>query len=214
MTRTRVKICGLRSERDLDLAVSAGADAIGLLCSVSVDSPREISIDRATTLARATPPFVTAVLVTMWESADQIHELIDSVDPDAIQLHGASTDDVNRLETATPVISALGEMEDDKTIDAHARAADAILLDSADDRGAGGTGRTHDWDRASAIATRIDTPVVLAGGLTPQNVQSAIEHVRPYAVDVASGVDGDGGKDPTAVRSFVDATQRVNGETA
>lgn len=208
MTATRVKICGIRTEAELELAVSAGADAVGLLCSVPVESPREISEERATALAERTPPFVTAVLVTMGDSFEAIAPLADVVDPDAIQVHGdISPAAVERLSRDRPVIRAV-DVGDGDAVRASADRADAVLLDSTDERGAGGTGRTNDWTAARSIVHALEVPVMLAGGLTPENVTEAIDRVGPYAVDVASGVEGDDGKDPTAVRSFVAAARR------
>lgn len=205
MTATRVKICGIRTTEELQLAVAAGADAIGLLCAVPVDTPREVSVDRASRLADAVPPFVTAVLVTMGDSAEEIATLADAVDPDAVQVHGAiPPNEVDQLAADRTVIRAC-EATDEEGIRGAAAVADAVLLDSTDEGGAGGTGRTHDWSRASDVVERLDAPVILAGGLTPGNVPDAVDRVRPFGVDVASGVEGESGKDPAAVHAFIDA---------
>ena len=203
MTRTRAKICGIRDRDDLELAVKAGADAVGLLCSVPIDSPREIPLDRARRLVEATPPFVTAVLVTMPADLATARELVETVRPDAIQCHGdLAPAAVASLAADLPTIMAV-EATDEEAIARYREHADALLLDSTDDAGAGGTGTTHDWDRARSIVADLSIPVILAGGLTPENVERAIEVVEPYAVDVASGVDGSDGKDPEAVREFL-----------
>ena len=207
MNTVRVKICGLRSEHDLDIAVSAGADAVGLLCSVPVDTPREIDVEHASTLAASTPPFVTSVLVTMPNSVDEALDLLTTIEPDAIQIHGdLSVSSIAEIATEFPVIRALS-VTDSEHIHRTASVADAILLDSVDETGAGGTGETHDWDRAADVVESLDIPVILAGGLTPKNVTTAINQVRPYAVDVASGVEDEHGKDPTAVHSFIEAAR-------
>lgn len=201
--RTRVKICGLTTPADRDLAVAAGADAVGFISGVPVDTAREIPPETAASLAATTPPFVSAVLVTMPETVGDALERIESIGPDAVQVHGLSPTAVASLADATDasVIAAV-TAADSPQYDA---AADALLVDSLDETGAGGTGETHDWERTRDRIGTLDSPVVLAGGLTPDNVDRAIDTVGPYGVDVASGVERkDGKKDPAAVRSFVE----------
>ena len=215
---TRVKVCGITSREDLQVAVAAGADAVGLLVDVPVDSPREITPTQAKQLAAATPPFVTTVLVTMPETPESVVELADAVGTDAVQVHGElGTGDLAYL-TASVEAQVL------KTVDAAAPeqarryddVADALLVDSVDDDGAGGTGRTHDWDRTAEVTADLDSPVVLAGGLTPENVAAAVQTVDPFAVDVASGVESEtpgangGRKDPDAVAEFVENAKRAH----
>ena len=200
---TRVKICGITSRNDLELAVRAGADAIGLIVDVDVETSREIDPDLAVELARATPPLVTTVLVTMPDTPETTVELASRIQPDVVQIHGASTPgDLAYLSANLDgdVIKAdsPGEAETYETV------ADALLVDSLDETGAGGTGKTHDWDRTRELVEKLSAPVVLAGGLTPENVAEAVETVRPFAVDVASGVEAKAGrKDADAVASFV-----------
>lgn len=208
---TRAKICGLTNECDRRAAVDAGADALGFIVDVPVDTPREVSVERAADLVAAAPPFVTTVLVTMPESPERAVELVERVNPDAVQLHGdGPVSDVAHVAANTPAAVL-------KTVDAadpegarYDDVADALLVDSVDEEGAGGTGRTHDWDATCEFADSVDSPVVLAGGLTPENVAEAVETVEPFAVDVASGVERTGGeKDHDAVRQFVaNATER------
>lgn len=203
-SRTRVKICGITSQHDLEIAASAGADAIGLITAITVDSPREIPIETAVNLARQTPPFVGSVLVCMPDDIQHALDLAERVDPDAIQLHGSfAPEDLAQLADRTRVIHAF-DVQNIAGMRAVEGVVDAILIDSTDEQGAGGTGRTHDWGLARSRVQTLDVPVVLAGGLQPVNVARAIERVGPYAVDVASGVEGDDGKDPNAVREFVD----------
>ena len=204
---TRVKICGLTREADLRAAVTAGADALGVIAEVPVDTPREVSRERAAELVAAAPPFVTTVLVTMPETPDEATALVREVGPDVLQVH-------SRLPPGD--LAYLGSKVDARVIRAvtaddpeEARryddVADALLVDSATEEGAGGTGRTHDWDRTRELAADLDSPVVLAGGLTPENVAAATATVEPFAVDVASGVEREGGvKDHDAVASFVE----------
>jgi phosphoribosylanthranilate isomerase len=203
---TRVKICGLTRETDLEAVVAAGADAVGITAAVAVDTPREVSVDRAADLVAAVPPFVTSVLVTMPETVERAVELVEHVEPDAVQLHGAlGPTDVEAVRERAPakVVVAVDAEADD--VRDHAAAADALLVDSVDEQGGGGTGETHDWDRTREVVADLGVPVVLAGGLTPENVAEAVETVGPFAVDVASGVEREGGvKDHETVRQFVE----------
>jgi phosphoribosylanthranilate isomerase len=203
---TRVKICGLTCETDLDAVVDAGADAVGITAAVTVDTPREVAVERATDLVAAVPPFVTSVLVTMPETVERAVELAETVAPDAIQLHGAlgpeemaAVGDAVAAKVIAAVDAEAGDITD------YAAAADALLVDSVDEQGGGGTGETHDWARTRETVADLSTPVVLAGGLTPGNVAEAVETVDPFAVDVASGVESEGGvKDHERVREFVE----------
>ncbi|WP_336135565.1 phosphoribosylanthranilate isomerase [Natronomonas amylolytica] len=202
---TRVKICGITTREDLEMVVDAGADAVGFIADVSTDTPREISATRAVELARAAPPFVTTVLVTMAERPEATADLASRVQPDVVQVHGdLSSGDLAYLSAKVQgdVIKAVSP-EDATQYDT---VADALLVDSLDESGAGGTGETHDWDRTAELVDSLASPVVLAGGLTPENVGEAVRRVEPFAVDVASGVEADPGrKDPDAVSAFVRA---------
>ncbi|WP_135535730.1 phosphoribosylanthranilate isomerase [Halostella pelagica] len=207
---TRAKICGITRETDLRAAVDAGADAIGVICDVPVDTPREVSPDRAAELVAAVPPFVTSVLVTMVEDRESAAELVGRVGPDAVQEHG---------DLSAEAVAALGDAVDAdviKSVDAaeperaaeYDGVADALLVDSVSEDGGGGTGETHDWERTRDATADLETPLVLAGGLTPENVAAAVRTVDPYAVDVASGVEranAPGRKDHDAVSGFVDS---------
>lgn len=203
---TRAKICGLTREADIDAVVDAGADAVGVTAAVTVDTPRDVAVERARDLVAAVPPFVTSVLVTMPETVERAVEAVETVEPDAVQLHGAlDPDGIAAVAETVPtkVVAAVDATASD--IADYAAAADAVLVDSVDEQGGGGTGETHDWERTREIVADLDVPVVLAGGLTPANVTEAVETVRPFAVDVASGVEAEGGvKDHEAVRQFVE----------
>lgn len=206
---TRTKICGITCDEDAAVAIDAGADAVGFLVEVPVDSPREISPERAAELASEVPPFVTSVLVTMPGTPERAVELARTVEPDAIQIHGEfGVGDLAYLSAS--VEASVVKVVDATTPEAARRydeVADALLVDSVDDDGAGGTGETHDWERTREVADSLDSPVVLAGGLTPENVGEAVRAVEPFAVDVASGIESesaDGRKDPDAVAEFVE----------
>ncbi len=202
----RAKICGLTSDVDLAAAVDAGADAVGVVSAVPVDSPREVDPATAAELLAGVPPFVTATLVTMPSSAERAVELVRTVGPDAIQLHGEWTPDelsFIRAETERKVLLAI-DADDPARAEEFDGVADALVVDSADESGAGGTGETHDWADTGELGARLTTPIVLAGGLTPENVVEAVRVAEPFAVDVASGVElPDGRKDHNAVARFV-----------
>jgi phosphoribosylanthranilate isomerase len=202
----RVKICGVTEETDLRAVAAAGADAVGVITEVPVDTPREITPDRAAALIEAAPPFLSTVLVTMPSSSARAIELAGTVAADAIQMHGGVTpeelQDVRR-ETGAAVIPALDAADVDR-IRTYDGVADAILIDSTSDSGAGGTGEVHDWEATRKLVAELSTPVVLAGGLTADNVAAAARTAAPYAVDVSTGVERTGGrKDHEQVRSFV-----------
>lgn len=206
----RVKICGLTTETDRDAAVAAGADALGFIADVPVDTPRELSPERAATLVSGAPPLVTTALVTMPESVADAITLQNRVGADALQVHGGlSPGDVRRLteRVDASVIAAVDAQEEDA--ESYAAAADALLVDSTDDDGAGGTGETHDWERTRRLRERVEAPVILAGGLSPENVARAAEAVNPFALDTATGVEREGGrKDHDAVAEFVNRATR------
>ncbi|MFC6837611.1 phosphoribosylanthranilate isomerase [Halomarina ordinaria] len=200
----RVKLCGITTASDRDAAVAAGADALGFISEVSVDTHRELLPEDAAALVASTPPFVTTTLVTMPDSPAAGADLVARVRPDVVQVHGLSPADIETLAAAVDarVVAAVGADEPD--VVAYADGADALLVDTPATDGGGGTGETHDWARTRSVVEDLDTPVVLAGGLTPANVGEAVASVDPYAVDVASGVEGpDGRKDDAAMRAFV-----------
>ncbi|MEF8806837.1 phosphoribosylanthranilate isomerase [Natronomonas sp.] len=202
---TRVKICGITTRQDLDMVVTAGADAVGFIADVSTETPREIPATRAVELARAAPPFVTTVLVTMADRPEATVDLASRVQPDVVQVHGdLSPGDLAYLSAKIhgDVIKAVSPADAPQ----YDTVADALLVDSLDESGAGGTGETHDWDRTAELVDSLESPVVLAGGLNPENVGEAVRRVEPFAVDVASGVEADPGrKDLDAVSAFVRA---------
>ncbi|MDG5818269.1 phosphoribosylanthranilate isomerase [Natronococcus sp. A-GB7] len=211
---TRVKLCGTTDEDDLETAVAAGADAVGLIAAVPVDTHRELAPARAAELAAAAPPFVTTVLVTMPETPAAAIELVETVSPDAVQLHGTlEPEDVatvrENVDATVLVVLEAGET-DAGTAERYDAVADGLLVDTPAAEGGGGTGETHDWELTRELTAALDSPIVLAGGLTPENVAEAVRTVEPFAVDVASGVEDSGGAtDPDAARSFVERAKNA-----
>lgn len=215
-TRPRVKICGITRAEDRDAAVRAGADAVGFITEVPVETPRELDPDRAASLVDGVPPFVTAVLVTMPDSVQEAVSLQAKIGADVIQIHGGlSPEKLGGLGKRVDAGVVAAVDADQPDIEEYAAMADAILVDSTDDRGAGGTGEPHDWTRTREHVEQLETPIVLAGGLTPDNVGVAVDTVRPFAVDTATGIEhgdtsrneggssGDVQKDHDAMAAFI-----------
>ncbi|WP_433679575.1 phosphoribosylanthranilate isomerase [Nocardia sp. CA-119907] len=220
----RAKICGIRSEHDLRIALNAGADAIGFISGITHFSEDALDAERAAELSRLAPPYVTRVLVTHLEDAAAIVDLADRVGVDAIQVHGLVSIDtvreVRKTSVGRKIIKAV-HVTGPEAVDAARSVApdcDAVLLDSRTADRLGGTGLTHDWSVSAAVVTalhELGCPVVLAGGLGPDNVADAIALVRPFAVDANSGVEtATGDKQPDACAAFVTAAHRSPGSFA
>ncbi|VVB51410.1 N-(5'-phosphoribosyl)anthranilate isomerase [uncultured archaeon] len=207
----KVKICGIKSERDLAVAINAGADAVGFITEVPVDSPRKITLSEASRLIAHVPLFVTSVLVIMPESADEAINMIHVAKPTAAQIHNSLPFEelkkiretgVKLIKTIPVSIHADADMLIDLVKDLSG-IADAVLLDTVLDGKTGGTGVTHNWELSSKVVLNAGLPVILAGGLSPENVKAAVQCVRPHAVDTASGVETDGRKDEMKVIDFI-----------
>lgn len=213
---TRVKICGITTADDRDTVVAAGADAVGVISGVPVDTPREVDEATATDLVGGVPPLVTSVLVTMPDAVQHAVRLVDAVGPDVVQVHaGLSPAELGALRRRVDAKVVAAVEADQADVAAFAAAADALLVDSVDAEGGGGTGETHDWERTREHVGSLDVPVILAGGLTPENVAQAVETVQPFGVDVASGVESAGGvKDHEAVQQFVARAASANTEVS
>jgi phosphoribosylanthranilate isomerase len=193
-----VKICGITRQEDADAAVAAGASAIGFLFWPK--SPRFIDPFRAKQIAATLPPFVTPVGVFVNQPADYVNSVARLVRLGAVQLHGdESIEDAAAI--AAPVIKAM--RVGDSRIDCWP-AASMVLLDAEDPVRRGGTGRTIDWAAAASVAAR--HRILLAGGLTPENVADAVARVRPFGIDVSSGVErAPGIKDHQRLRALFEA---------
>jgi phosphoribosylanthranilate isomerase len=202
--RTRVKICGITRIEDAQAAAAAGADAIGLV--FVDDSPRCVSTELARTITQSLPPFVTIVGLFVDAPTERVREAISQVRFDLLQFHGAEPAQQCRSYNL-PYVKAV-HMQDNVNIDAMAtRYTDAagLVFDTYAPTVAGGSGRVFDWTR---IPKEFTKPVILAGGLTPENVAEAIREARPYAVDVSSGVEqGKGVKDPKKIQAFIEAVR-------
>ena len=217
-SRTRLKICGLTREADVDAAVQAGADAIGLV--LYANSPRFVSPERAGELARRLPPFVTPVLLFVNASPDFIAQGVAAVPNAVLQFHGdespASCAAAGRpfLRAARIPPGPAGAGFDLLKYAQDYAAAQAVLLD-AHIEGYGGGGQSFDWTAFnwSHPLLNASSRLVLSGGLTPANVIDGIRRVRPWAVDVSSGVEAAKGiKDPDKMHAFAAAVRAADAQ--
>ncbi len=205
-SRTRIKICGLTRETDVDAAVAAGADAIGMVFYPA--SSRCISLDRAVELTRLLPPFVVPVGLFVNASTEQVQCAVDAIPQLLLQFHGDETP-ADCRHAARPFIRAARVEPGLDLLDFAARFSDAqaLLLDTHA-AGYGGSGKVFDW---SLIPAGLACPVVLSGGLFAGNVGEGILQVRPWAVDVSTGVESSKGiKDPAAIHRFCNAVREAD----
>jgi phosphoribosylanthranilate isomerase len=208
--RTRIKICGLTRVQDVDSAVQAGADAVGFVFYAA--SPRQVSVAQAIELARRLPPFVTPVGLFVNASAQEIENTLGALPQLVPQFHG----DESPLECARhgrPYLRAARMRPGFDLLDfcASHPHAQALLLDAFVD-GFGGSGKVFDW---SLVPPGVPRPVVLSGGLHAANVAEGIARVRPWAVDVSSGVESSKGiKDAAAIRRFCEAVRAADARGA
>ncbi len=193
----RIKICGITNLADALAAVRLGADALGF---VFADSPRRISPEAARAISNELPPFVVKVGVFADAPLSHLRRVRDYCGLDAVQLHGQEGADY--IQALCPgVIKAL-RLKTGGGRDLGELPMATLLLDAYDPLRRGGTGKTCDWSRARELAR--SRPVILAGGLRPDNVARAVKEVRPYAVDVSSGVEQEPGrKDHDKIASFI-----------
>ena len=213
MSRARVKLCGITSLRDLNTAVEAGADAVGFVVEAP-KSPRNLDLNKARKLVKATPVFVETVAVTILQETSKLEKIAEEMHPDIIQIHG-SDHQYSDLHGGLPFTRLIGAIQPGPNlihdvIEQVAEMFDAIIVDSALSDGYGGTGKVHNWDDSRRVRDILyPKPLILAGGLNPGNVKEAIQKVKPYAVDVSSGVESRPGiKDPRKIVEFI---KNVNG---
>ncbi len=223
---TRVKICGITNEEDMDICITEGADALGFVVNYPVPVPWNLTIDEAKELMKKVPPFVSKVAV-VGDSIKTVIDIAKILKPDVIQLHGNESFDTTKkiisevksfgikvikavrfsIETGKP----LSKIEDPIGLCYLYKnmGVDALVLDSATKSMPAGTGMTFSWKIAAEIRDSLDIPVILAGGLTPKNVYKAIVMVKPFAVDVITGVEKNKGKkDPRKVKLFIKEAKR------
>ena len=203
--RTRIKICGLRDPEHARIAAAEGADAIGL--NFYPPSSRYVSIEEAARVASALPPYVTAVALFVNEKPRTIRSILERVPVDLLQFQGDETPEFC-ASFAKPFVRAV-RMETGVDLVEYFRRfsrARALMLDAHVAGEAGGTGMTFDWSR---VPREAPLPLILSGGLTRENVGRAVREVRPWAVDVSSGVEKSRGvKDPALIVEFIRSVRR------
>ena len=204
MSAVRSKICGITRVEDALAAAAAGADAIGLVFYAK--SPRAVRVEQAQQIIAALPPFVTTVGLFVDMPRPELQQILAQVPLDLLQFHGDES--VEQCEGyGRPYIKALRVKagDDIAALMAQYPSASGVLLDTFVEGVPGGTGLAFDW---SLVPAELPKPVILAGGLTPDNVAAAIDRVRPYAVDISGGVESAKGiKDADKVRAFIRAAR-------
>jgi len=199
----RVKICGITNPRDAVAAAEAGADAIGL---VFAESPRRVTVGQARAILAALPPYVTPVALFVDEPAEVVRDTCGQLGIRTVQLHGDEPPDVARALGGFCVVKAFRIRTEADLAPLEGYPAAAWLLDSKVEGRRGGTGVTFDWTLAARAAKR--GRVILAGGLTPDNVAEAVRIAKPYGVDTSSGVESEPGrKDRARLEAFVAAAR-------
>ena len=204
---TRIKCCGMTRIEDALLAAKLGADAIGVVFTSR--SPRRVTIAQASAIVRVLPPFVASVALFMDDDQDLVREVLDAVRPALLQFHGSETD-AWCAQFGRPYLKAVEMGEGESALGQLTRypLAAALLLDGHVHGSAGGTGRPFDW---TLLPSGVTQPLILAGGLDAHNVGAGIRAVRPWAVDVASGVEiAPGIKDPGKLAAFIDAVREAD----
>ncbi len=209
MTHTRIKFCGLTRAEDVRLAVELGVDFVGLV--FAPHSPRHLLLGQARMLRELVPEEVAVVALVMDNTQADIDAVIANVQPDLLQFHGAE-DDAFCASFGVPFLKAIamgGDGEDATAVATEFPSAYGYLLDGHAKGEPGGSGQRFDWKRAP----RLDRPVLLAGGLTSENVATAIRTARPWGVDVSSGIESAPGiKNPERMRMFLDEARRADAQ--
>ena len=212
----RIKICCIASWEEAALAISAGADALGLVAEMP-SGPGPISDPQIAAITAVVPPPISTFMLTSRTTAAAISDHIDATRPTTVQivthLPESESRELARLQPHVRRVQVI-HVEDERALDLiplYAPHVHAFLLDSGRPSAGvpefGGTGRTHDWSISRAFVERSPLPVFLAGGLKAENVQEAVRAVRPFGVDLCSGVRTDGALDPDKLNAFVDAAR-------
>ena len=207
MNNVAVKICGITDYGDASMAVELGADALGFIFA---HSPRQVTPQKARDIIRAIPPFVKTVGIFVNQDPIEINKIMRYCGLDLVQLHGdESPDFCNELMPDTIKALRIKDEASLRTARAYRGKVRALLLDTYSKDKAGGTGEAFDWQLAIKIK-KLGIPIILAGGLGPSNIDGAISTVRPYAVDVNSGVEKRPGKKSHAlIKDLMEKVKRI-----
>lgn len=223
--RTRIKICGLTDGDHALAAALAGADAVGFVFWAG--TPRRVGAERAAAIAAALPPFVSRVGLFVDPEPDEVSRVLATVPLDLLQFHGAEAPEFCR-SFRRPYLKAIAVapgVDAGSLLESTLRYGDAagLLFDAPPAGGMpGGTGRSFDWSLLAALRPRLTQPIVLSGGLNPGNVAAAVRAVRPWAVDVSSGVEATGAdgkavkgcKDPARIEAFIEEVRNADVRSA
>jgi phosphoribosylanthranilate isomerase len=205
--RTRVKICGITRDEDLRATADAGADAFGLV--FYPPSPRFLALERARELSRAAPAFLTSVALFVNATAEEVKRVLEVVQPQVLQFHGEETPEFCRA-FGVPYVKACRVKTGVDLLEYWRSFSDACgWLADAWVEGYGGAGTGFDWSLVPVVCAK---PLVLSGGLNPENVGEAIRRVKPWGVDVSSGVESaKGAKDAARIAAFVAEVRNADG---
>ncbi len=195
----KIKICGIRNQKEALMAVEAGADAVGF---VMAESTRRVTPEEVENICREVPPFVCKVGVFVNEDPLKVKEIAERCGLEVLQFHGKEPPQ-SLKGFRQKVIKAFSLKDEESLLEIrkYETVADAFLLDTCEPGKAGGTGKTFNWSLVEKIKTR--RPIILAGGLNGYNILQALMQVNPYGVDVSSGVENQGVKDPEKIKNFV-----------
>ncbi len=218
---TKIKICGLKTLEDALYAHRCGADALGFVIETPGNSPRNITKQDTKKIIEKLPPFAITVGVTMPENLTTAISIVETTGIDILQIHGDfKSQDLRRLkekkririirsysiDTAIRIESIIATIEEFIQNN-----VDAVLLDSKGEKGSGGTGHVHDWNISAEIRNSFDIPFLLAGGITVDNIEKAIDIVNPYAIDIASGVESAPGvKDKAKILEIIQKVRAIS----
>ncbi|MFA7198238.1 MAG: phosphoribosylanthranilate isomerase [Methanoculleus sp.] len=204
----RVKFCGTASLADMQVAIDAGCDAVGFIMGVTHQSSDFVTPTEAAKMVRCLPPFIEPVAVTHLQETDDLIILARDSRCTTLQIQDTvEPSGIDTIRDALPylkIVKAIHVMDESAiaTAKRYEPYADALILDTRTAEKIGGTGIPHDWNISATIVANSAIPVILAGGLTPENVASAIRKVRPYGVDVHTGVKKDGVRNLERTRAF------------
>jgi phosphoribosylanthranilate isomerase len=208
---TWIKICGTTNERDADVAIRAGANALGFIMTTS---PRQVTDTAAYSIGTIVPKGVETIGVFVNEAVEIVGQTAHFCKFTGVQLHGDEDGDyVLRLRKLLPGVKILKAVTVDTLSRGTTVVPDAWLIDSSRGAQRGGTGKSFDWRDAQSVVKKLRQPVIIAGGLNPQNVPEALGILQPWGVDVVSGVESyPGRKHPGAVAQFIDAVRQFDAQ--
>ena len=215
----RVKICGIKTIEDARVAIEAGADAVGFLVGQGLPSSAKfLAPEAAAEIIQTIPLYIATVMVTTLDDVDAIIKNAQLTGVDTVQFHGNVTpEQIEHVREKLPHLRAYKVIHvyDEDVVEEAKKfehIVDALEVDTAQKETGyvGGTGKTHDWNISRRVVESVSVPVILAGGLTPDNIAEAIAKVHPYAVDVSSGVTNpDGSKDSGKARLFIERIRQT-----